>query len=91
MWTIRIRWKILYEIFVCTWKGHQWDQFYPINAWASSDHFCRRCRVIRPSARRFREQTALGARHGYETLDHNGRVVGTRHITATNIPGDVLG
>lgn len=92
MWTIHIRWKILYQIFICSWAKHDWDQYMPMSAWHSTEHFCRRCVLTRPSAKRFRQEIPTkGFRMGYINLDHNGNPVGGRVVTASSIPGDKLG
>lgn len=88
MWTIRIRWKWIYQAFVCSWKGHDWDRFHVIHpVWTRDGHFCRRCAVQRPAMIQGTERTPEGTYMWYQYVDPNGVPTGPRRITASNIPG----
>lgn len=92
MWTIHIRWKFIYQAFVCSWKRHAWDQYLVIHpAWNKPGWFCRRCGLERPATRSGTERTPEGSYMWYENIDENGCLLGSRRITASNHPDFPLG
>jgi len=90
MWTIRLRLKILYEWFICSWRGHDKSQFYPFHVTDSSDHFCRRCMKIKRSWRQEIDHLSEGRRRIWNVyLDWGGNET-ERKLVGSNVKGDNL-
>lgn len=92
MWTIRIRWKRLYEIFVCSWNQHDWDEYFVNHpGYDRPGYFCKLCRTERPKNLGGTEHTPEGMYRWYQEVTPDGQPLGRRIITGTNIAGMKLG
>lgn len=92
MWTFHVRWKALYQLFVCSWQGHNWDQFHVIHpGWNSDDYYCKRCQLRHPAHIRGTEHTPEGRYSWSQMIDPDGVPIGSRYISGTNIKGMELG